>query len=101
MQPFVEALIGEGRSVGTIRRHLNNLWLLGGEIISRSQHDRALRRLGGRELLLKFVDSEGGPLSRHLTTEAEQRGFDGMCRKLNRFLSGEEPDGGNPVGSTD
>lgn len=101
MQPFVEALIGEGRSVGTIRRHLNNLWLLGGEIVSRAQHHQALRRLGGRNLLLEFVDPEGGPLSRHLTTESEQRAFDGTCRKLWRFLAEGQDGGSGPGGSRD
>jgi hypothetical protein len=33
MRPFVEDLIARGLSDKTIRRHMDNLWLLGGEII--------------------------------------------------------------------
>ena len=87
LRPFVVALIASGVSPGTIRRHLNNLWLLGGEIIAQTQHDARLRRNTGRELLRAFVDDDGGPLSRHNRTEAEQRAFDSTCRKLHRFLT--------------
>jgi hypothetical protein len=86
MHPFVQATVEAGLARSTIHRHLNNLWLLGGEIISRLYHDPELKDLTGDELLLRFVEQEGGPYSRHLSIEAEQRAFDGTCRKLYRFL---------------
>ena len=33
MRPFVDNLIAKGLSKKTIRRHMDNMWLLGGEII--------------------------------------------------------------------
>lgn len=33
MRPFIENLIAGGLSVKTIKKHMDNLWLLGGEII--------------------------------------------------------------------
>jgi len=68
---------------------MSNLWLLGGEIISRIQHDPELVGFGGRELVLRFVDEEGGRLSRHLSTEEVQKKLDSTCRRLYRFLTQE------------
>lgn len=87
MRAFLLHLLRAKRSYSTINRHVGNLWLLGGEMISSIQHDPELVGLKGRELLLRFVDEEGGPLSRHVTTEAEQKTFDSSCRRLYRFLT--------------
>jgi hypothetical protein len=87
MRRFVVALIANGLSRSTINRHMNNLWLLGGEIVSRTHHDVELKRKPGQNLLQAFVDAEGGPLCRHNNTEAEQRAFDSTCRKLHQFLA--------------
>ncbi len=92
MDSFLLAMMEEGLSPGTIRRHVGNLWLLGGEIIFRVQGDTELRKASENELVLEFVDEEGGPLSKHLSTEAEQRTFDGTCRKFHRFLKRERHD---------
>lgn len=89
MRPFVVALVAKGMSRRTINRHLNNLWLLGGEIIARAHRDARLHRKKEQELLQTFVDDEGGPLCQHNTTEAEQRAFDSTCRRLYRFLARE------------
>ena len=86
MLPFVQSMAEEGLARATINRHMGNLWLLGGHIVSGLHHDPELKDLAGDELLLRFVEEEGGPISRHNTTEAEQRAFDGTCRKLYRFL---------------
>lgn len=89
MHPFVESLVAKGLARSTIRRHLNELWLLGGEIISRGHHDSSLQRMTGTRLLQEFVSEDGGPMSRHLHFEAEQRTFDATCRMLHRFLAPE------------
>ena len=86
MCPFLLAMVEDQLAYTTINRHMGNLWLLGGEIISRLQIDPELKALAGKELILRFVDEEGGPYSKHLATEEEQKTFDGTCRKLYRFL---------------
>jgi len=82
---FVEHLIGTGLKKKTIRYHMHNLWLLGGEII----RDVSLYEeysIPALDKLKDSVDLDGGPLCRHLTTEAEMKSFDATCRKLHKFL---------------
>ena len=43
-RPFIEQLAGSGLSPKTIRRHVDNLWLLGGEIIRDLHYDPSLRK---------------------------------------------------------
>lgn len=87
MGPFAASLMDEGLAAGTVHRHLNSLWLLGAHIVTVAQHDTELRSLPGSAMLLRFVDPEGGPICRHLSTKDEQRRFDATCRKLHRFLT--------------
>lgn len=86
---FLEALVSSELAESTVRRHVDNIWLLGGEIVRRAWLDPVIRRLEGRDLLLRFVDEEGGPLLHGGATEQEQRTFDGTCRKLVEFLGHE------------
>ena len=65
--------------------------LLGGEIIGDINVDNDLKKLPAKEILLRFVDSEGGPLSRHNHDEEEQRSFDSSCKKLFKFLIAGTP----------
>ena len=92
VRPFLEALVSSELADSTVRRHVDNIWLLGGEIVRLASLDSAIRRLKGRELVLRFVDEEGGPLLHGGATEQEQRSFDGTCRKLVESL-GHEADG--------
>ena len=85
IRPFVEKMIAEKISAKTIRMHLDNLWLLGGEII-RDVSNNDNYGIPPIKKLEAAVDSEGGPLCRHLDTEKEQKSFDATCRKLNGFL---------------
>ena len=87
MHPFVVAMVNDGLASTTINRHLNNLWLLGGEIIRRVYMDEKERKLSGRELILRCIDDEGGPLCQHLPTEEEAKQFDATCKKFYRFLN--------------
>ena len=84
--PFLEFLAKSGAAETTLRRHFSNVWLLGGEIIRQSSYDSDLRSMSARDLVLHFLDEEGGPLSQHNSTESEQRSFDSSCRKLYKFL---------------
>ena len=85
-RPFIEHLASSRLSPKTIRTHVNNLWLLGGEIIRDLNNDPALRRVPADRLLRNVVQADGGPLIYNGSEEA-QRSFDSTCRKLHRFLS--------------
>ena len=86
-KPFLLHLLNLGRSRKTVRKHRDNLWALGGEVIRELHEDPALRERGVEEVLMDMVDEEGGPLiiSYHIS-EQEQRSFDSTCRRLHRFL---------------
>lgn len=89
MRPFIVDLIDQGLKGGTIRNHMNNLWLLGGEIIrSVSTHDKY--KTPPEEILRQSVDQNGGLYCRHLASEAEVRSYDATCRKLSNFLESKE-----------
>ncbi len=84
--PFLLDLTASGLSKKTIRRHLDNMWLLGGEIIRDVNEDPRLRKLPAATLVANVIDEEGGPLI-HNGWEDEQRSFDSTCRKFHRFLT--------------
>ena len=90
LRPFIEHLASSGLSRKTIRHHIDNLWLLGGEIIRDLHEDPSLRKVSAQRLLDSVIDEEGGPLI-HNGSEPEQRSFDSTCRKLHRFLSQTQP----------
>ena len=85
-KPFLEHLAESSLTPKTIRRHVDNLWLLGGEIIRDLHEDPALRKLPANRLLSERIHDDGGPLVHH-GSEEEQRSFDSTCRKLHRFLT--------------
>jgi len=80
LRPFIEHLASSGLAPKTIRRHVDNLWLLGGEIIRDLNYDPSLRRLTADQLLDKVICEDGGPLL-YSGSEEEQRPFDATCRK--------------------
>lgn len=85
MRPFVLHLIAHGLADKTIRRHMDNLWLLGGEIVrSVSMNDEY--DIPPAESLRRSVDEDGGPCCSHLDSESEARSFDATCRKLHKFF---------------
>jgi hypothetical protein len=85
-RPFIEHLAASSLSPKTIRRHVDNLWLLGGEIIRDLNYNPALRKVAAQKLLRDVVSADGGPLM-YNGSEEEQRSLDSTCRKLYRFLS--------------
>lgn len=85
-RPFIEHLASSGLSPRTIRRHVDNLWLLGGEIIRNLNYSPSLRKKAAEELLRHAVQDDGGPLI-HNGSEEDQRSIDATCRKLHRFLA--------------
>jgi len=86
LTPFLQHLVDSGQAPTTLRRHFGNIWLLGSEIIRQMDYDSSLRFFPGGDLVLKFIDEDGGPVSKHNSTEAELRSFDSSCRKLYAFL---------------
>jgi hypothetical protein len=85
-RPFIEHLAASNLSPKTIRRHVDNLWALGGEIIRDLHYDPSLRKRAADRLLRHAIHEDGGPLV-HNGSEEEQRSFDATCRKLHRFLA--------------
>jgi hypothetical protein len=89
-RPFIEHLASSGLSPKTIRKHVDNLWLLGGEIIRDLHYDPSLRKRTADRLLQEVIHADGGPLL-HNGSEEAQRSFDTTCRKLHRFLTQFSP----------
>jgi hypothetical protein len=85
-ESFCERLLTTPLTRKTVHKHINNLWLLGGEVIRDLNEDGKLRKIPINQLLLQTLDEEGGPLI-HNGSEEEQRSFDSTCRKLYRFLA--------------
>ena len=85
-RPFIAHLASSRLSPKTIRKHVTNLWLLGGEIIRDLNDDPSLRKVSADRLLRTVLHPDGGPLI-HNGLEDEQRSFDSTCRKLHRFLT--------------
>ena len=85
-RPFIEHLAASSLSPKTICRHVDNLWLLGGEIIRDLNYTPALRKVPAEKLLRDVVGADGGPLI-YDGSEEDQRSLDSTCRKLYRFLN--------------
>ena len=86
LTPFIEHLIQQGLTRRTLKRHVDNLWALGGEIITAINWDESLRKQPAIDLVMNTIDEEGGPLLRNPLDTGEQKPFDNTCRKLNKFL---------------
>ena len=84
--PFLLHLLDQGLAKATVRRHRDNLWSLGGELIRRRYDDDDLARQGVKTALHQLIDDEGGPLIYPRISESEQDSVDATCRKLHRFM---------------
>jgi hypothetical protein len=84
-RPFLTHLIQLQLSRKTLRKHVNNLWVLGGEIIRTLNDTPSLRKVSIDDLVFDVVE-DGGPLPYGCDSEAEGRSFESTCRKLRRFL---------------
>ncbi len=79
-------LMEKGRARSTVKKHGDYLWALGGEIIRDTSESGFNRNLSACDLVLGYVDNQGGPYWRHANGEDDQRQYDSMCRSLYRFL---------------
>jgi len=85
LQPFVIHLQTLGLAPRTVRQHLDNLWVIGGEIIRQLNDEPALRKVKPRRLLLDTVADGGAPMVTG-ASEDEQMSFDATALRLLRFL---------------
>ncbi len=83
--PFLEHLAQSDLSRRTVRKHILNLWVLGGEMIRDLNQTPTLRKAAVEQLVFDAIQ-EGGPLLYHSDGEEEQRSFESTCRKFCRFL---------------
>jgi len=86
LTPFIEHMIKQGFTKRTIKRHIDNLWALGGEIITGINRDESLRKQSARDLVINAIDEEGGPLLSNILDPEDQKPFDSTCKKLYKFL---------------
>jgi hypothetical protein len=88
LKPFVRNMVETDQlSRSTLRRHLNNLWLLGGELIAHINTYDEDRKLSPARLLDDNLCAEGGPSCQYLEPGTAQRQYDATCRKLHAFRS--------------
>jgi len=84
--PFLLHLLDQGLAKATVRRHRDNLWSLGGELIRCRYNDKELARQDAQDAIRQLIERDGGPLMWPRITESEQNSLDGTCRKLKRFM---------------
>lgn len=84
-QLFILHLAGLELSRKTVRKHVDNLWVLGGELIRDLNETPSLRKRPIEDLLFEAVE-DGGFLPHHHDSEEQLRSFESTCRKLRRFL---------------
>ncbi len=89
--PFLLHLLDQALAKSSVRRHRDNLWLLGGELIRRRYDDDELARRDVDAAIRQLVQGEGGALIYPRITEAEQDSLDITCRKLERFMRDQDP----------
>jgi hypothetical protein len=86
-KPFLLYLVRQNIGKRTLRKHFDNTFLLGGELISDIHREKEICTKPAREIILSSVNEEGGPLSRHIDSETAQASFDSTCRMLYRYLT--------------
>jgi hypothetical protein len=86
MHAFMTYLQQQELSSTTLRRHLDNLWLIGGEIIREINYHPRRRAKPARSLLFEAIQYGEAPSVGNLTV-AEQTAVDATARKLLKFLS--------------
>jgi hypothetical protein len=93
--PFIQHLIDEGYAKKTIDSHGSNLNILGGEIIERlNEIDEDNRKLSPKDLILHYVDEEGGPFlsfwdPNDITEYRKLMAYGSTCRKFLKFMTRE------------
>ena len=84
--PFLFHLAGSGLTKKTVQKHVDNLWVLGGEIIRDLQETPKRRKKPVSEIIDTLLENDGSLLY-HCDSEEQQRSFESTCRKLRRYLN--------------
>ncbi len=87
-ESYLVSLAEKGMSKTTMNRHSSACHALGGYIVDDVYHyqrNSFSKDATGKEILLHFIDTLGGPLIHH-NDETWQRELDSMCKKLNTYL---------------
>jgi hypothetical protein len=87
-EPFVSNLATDQLAKKTKKKHADNLWLAGGELI-RTVSMEENYQIAPKELILKHFGMDGGPYCQHLKTEDELNSYDSSCRKFYKFITRE------------
>jgi hypothetical protein len=82
---FLNHLIQLQLSPKTLRKHVDNLWVLGSEIIRHLNQTPSLRKAPIESLVFDTV-AEGSPLPYGCDSEQELRSFESTCSKFRRVL---------------
>jgi hypothetical protein len=90
LRPFLLDLLSRELTPKTLRRHRDNLWLLGGELIRRRYEDTRLKKLPAQEAIAELIEPDGGPLIWPRISQTDQDSLDATCRRLYRFLEARE-----------
>ena len=85
MKPFVNSLQQSSLSPKTIKRHIDNLFVLGRYIIDHLTYHEQDRAIIPVLLLTHLIDSWEGPMI-HDFSRDNQNYFDATCRKFYAFL---------------
>jgi hypothetical protein len=86
MKPFIEHLCARGLAHSTVRDHLDNCWVIGGEIIRDVWQQPKRRTLAPRRLVLDAVADGDAPLVDDFGEDGQRR-LDATAKKLFRFLT--------------
>jgi len=94
MIPFAASLIEKKLARSTIRKYLDNLFLLGGEIIRKVNFEESQRKWPAKKLILEYIDECGGPCPNHWSrsnfTESRYiNQYDSVCRLFYKHLVGQ------------
>ena len=91
LTPFLLHLLDQGLAKATVRRHRDNLWSLGGELIGCRYNDEDIARKDVQDALRQLLAGDGGPLMWPRITESEQDSLNATCRKLKCFMRDSAP----------
>ena len=87
-EPFISHLTTVQLAKKTKKKHADNLWLAGGELIRMVSMEENYQ-IEPKELILDNFGMDGGPYCRHLGTENKFNSYDSSCRKFYKFITRE------------
>lgn len=89
LRPFMRHLQEKKLSAKTMRRHLDSLWVIGGEVIRQIGYEPTARVKSANDLLLEAIAGGEAPLV-HDLVDGYQASLDATARKLLHFLSAQD-----------